>query len=164
MSISCRACAERGFVTSPTLRHSSDVPCLGSKSLRWLRLRFSISRGTCREQAAASSSLPVRMSRFLRRRRDFIPGCISSLHSNGCISSLFRVYYFITLLQVSAKQQDMEGKFAVVNRAVDILITYEHKLPERIQAIYDSMSGRWTNLKTKVGQAKQKIGPRIREE
>ena len=89
---------------------------------------------------------------------------LAAISSNGCISSLFRVYYFITLLQVSAKQQDMEGKFAVVNRAVDILITYEHKLPERIQAIYDSMSGRWTNLKTKVGQAKQKIGPRIREE
>lgn len=58
----------------------------------------------------------------------------------------------------------MEGKFVVVNRAVDILTMFEHRLPERIQAIYDSMSGRWTNLKTKVGQAKQKIGPRIREE
>lgn len=70
----------------------------------------------------------------------------------------------LIFIKVSAKQLEMEGKFVAMNRTVNILNVYKHTLADDTQQIHASLPNRWTNLKTKVSQAKIKIGPRIREE
>ena len=66
--------------------------------------------------------------------------------------------------EVSAKQQEMDGQFTAMNRAVLLLKKYAQALPERTKGLYDAAPGRWNNLKTKVSLAKQRLGPRIQEE
>lgn len=51
-----------------------------------------------------------------------------------------------------------------MSRTVDILNVHQHKLADDVQLFHASLPNRWANLKTKVSQAKAKIGPRIREE
>ena len=67
-------------------------------------------------------------------------------------------------LKVSAQQQVMDRKFAAMHRTVCLLRKYEQTLPELTQKLFDVAPGRWSNLKSKVSLARQRLGPRIQEE
>ena len=66
--------------------------------------------------------------------------------------------------QVSAEQQEMDGRFAAMQKTVQLVKRYGHQLPESTQRLFDTAGGRWNNLRTKVSLAKQRLGPRIQEE
>jgi hypothetical protein len=68
------------------------------------------------------------------------------------------------MLQVSAQQSEMDGKFTAMHRTVLLLKKYGQILPEKTQYLFSAAPGRWSNLKTKVSLAKQRLGPRIQEE
>ena len=67
---------------------------------------------------------------------------------------------------VSGKQQEVEIRFELMRRTLSLLKTYsssnenEKVLFENCQTIIN----RWQNLKTKVMQAKQRLGPTLKEE
>ena len=68
------------------------------------------------------------------------------------------------ILQVSAQQSEMDGKFSAMNRTVQLLRHYGQTLPEKTQQLFNAAPSRWNSLKTKVSLAKQRLGPRIQEE
>ena len=72
--------------------------------------------------------------------------------------------YTMSLLQVSAQQQEMEGKFAAMHRTVLLVKKYGQRLDGGTQRLFDGAPGRWNSLKTKVSLAKQRLGPRIQVE
>ena len=51
-----------------------------------------------------------------------------------------------------------------MQRTVSLIKKYDQMLPEESQALFDTATTRWNNLKTKVARAKQRLGPRIQEE
>ena len=65
---------------------------------------------------------------------------------------------------MSAQQSEMDGKFAAMNRTVQLLKHYGQTLPEKTQHLFNAAPSRWNSLKTKVSLAKQRLGPRIQEE
>ena len=67
--------------------------------------------------------------------------------------------------KISAEQAVTQNKFTIMNKAVDILKLYSpNLLKEDVIQLYQTIPDRWTNLKTKVSLAKQRLGPRIQEE
>ena len=58
----------------------------------------------------------------------------------------------------------MDGKFTAMKRTVLLVKKYGQTLPPQTQSLYDQAPQRWSNLKTKVSLAKQRLGPRIQEE
>jgi len=68
------------------------------------------------------------------------------------------------ILQVSLAQQQFEGKFPIMQRAVQILNRYDHRLSDATRNQLDAMPVRWNALKTRVSLAKQQLGPKIQEE
>ena len=58
----------------------------------------------------------------------------------------------------------MDRKFAAMHRTVRLVRKYKQTLPESTQKLFDAAPGRWSNLKSKVSLAKQRLGPRIQEE
>ena len=66
--------------------------------------------------------------------------------------------------EVSSKQQEMEIKFELMKKTLTILKKYEqYEVPE-LEGKFNGTPLRWTNLKFKVTQAKQRLGPTIQEE
>lgn len=58
----------------------------------------------------------------------------------------------------------MDRKFSVMQKMVALLRKYGQSLPEKSLFLFSAAPGRWSNLKTKVSLAKQRLGPRIQEE
>lgn len=81
-----------------------------------------------------------------------------------CFSVAVSLCIFVSTRQVSAQQSEMDGKFAAMHRTVLLLKKYGQILPEKTQYLFSAAPGRWSNLKTKVSLAKQRLGPRIQEE
>ncbi|CAF0810777.1 unnamed protein product, partial [Didymodactylos carnosus] len=65
---------------------------------------------------------------------------------------------------VSSKQQEVEVKFELMRRTLSILKTYSPSDTTELNSLYNSTIQRWQNLKTKVMQAKQRLGPTLQEE
>lgn len=70
----------------------------------------------------------------------------------------------LSWVQVSAEQQEMDGRFSAMQKTVLLVKRYGHQLPDTTQRLFDTAGGRWNNLRTKVSLAKQRLGPRIQEE
>lgn len=66
--------------------------------------------------------------------------------------------------EVSTQQAEMDSKFVAMKRTIALLEKYDQKLPEMTQKFYAAAPQRWNNLKMKVNQAKQRLGPRIQAE
>ncbi len=66
--------------------------------------------------------------------------------------------------EVSSKQQEMEIKFELIKRTLKLLKKYERFDVAELEAKFISTPVRWTNLKSKVTLAKQRLGPTIQEE
>ena len=67
-------------------------------------------------------------------------------------------------IQVSAQQTGMDSKFAAMHRTVLLVRKYEQKLPDQTEIMFECAPTRWTNLRTKVSMAKQRLGPRIKSQ
>ncbi|UJR11505.1 hypothetical protein I4U23_015686 [Adineta vaga] len=67
---------------------------------------------------------------------------------------------------VSGKQHEVEIRFELMRRTLSLLKIYsssnEHEL--NLNEKYQTIMNRWQNLKTKVMQAKQRLGPTLKEE
>eukprot|EP00795_Rhopilema_esculentum_P016198 gene16198-7569_t len=78
------------------------------------------------------------------------------------------IFSFMRLMrifnEVTAQQTELDTKFATMKRTLSLLEKYEQKLPETTQKFYAAAPLRWNNLKMKVNQAKQRLGPRIQAE
>ena len=58
----------------------------------------------------------------------------------------------------------MDSQFVAMRRTVTLINDYGHKLPTKVQILFDGAPTRWNNLKSKVSLAKQRLGPRIQQE
>lgn len=67
---------------------------------------------------------------------------------------------------VSGKQQEVEIRFELMRRTLSLLKSYSSSNEnERVLfEEYQTIINRWQNLKTKVMQAKQRLGPTLKEE
>jgi dynein heavy chain len=65
---------------------------------------------------------------------------------------------------VSSKQQEMEVKFELMKRTLNLLKKYNRFDVIDLEAKFNNTPIRWTNLKSKVTLAKQRLGPTIQEE
>ena len=52
-------------------------------------------------------------------------------------------------------------RFHIMKKTVDLLERYGETLSAETKDLFKSSPERWTNLKTKVSLAKQRLGPRI---
>lgn len=66
--------------------------------------------------------------------------------------------------EVSSKQQEMEVKFELMKRTLNLLKKYNRFDVIDLETKFNSTPIRWTNLKSKVTLAKQRLGPTIQEE
>lgn len=66
--------------------------------------------------------------------------------------------------EVSSMQQEMDIKFELMKKTLNLLKKYDQYEVPVIEAKFNSTPPRWTNLKFKVTQAKQRLGPTIQEE
>ncbi|CAF1586293.1 unnamed protein product, partial [Rotaria sordida] len=67
---------------------------------------------------------------------------------------------------VSSKQQEVEIRFELMRRTLSLLKMYSssNKSESILHDKYQTIINRWQNLKTKVMQAKQRLGPTLKEE
>ncbi|CAF4123855.1 unnamed protein product, partial [Rotaria sp. Silwood1] len=67
---------------------------------------------------------------------------------------------------VSGKQQEVEIRFELMRRTLSLLKMYSSSNEDEITLHdkYQTIINRWQNLKTKVMQAKQRLGPTLKEE
>ncbi|CAF3998412.1 unnamed protein product, partial [Rotaria sp. Silwood1] len=67
---------------------------------------------------------------------------------------------------VSGKQQEVEILFELMSRTLSLLKMYSSSNEDEIvlHDKYQTIINRWQNLKTKVMQAKQRLGPTLKEE
>lgn len=65
---------------------------------------------------------------------------------------------------MSSKQQEMEVKFELMKRTLALLKKYNRFDVIDLEAKFNNTPIRWTNLKSKVTLAKQRLGPTIQEE
>ena len=65
---------------------------------------------------------------------------------------------------MSSKQQEMEVKFELMKKTLNLLKKYNRFDVIDLEAKFNSTPVRWTNLKSKVTLAKQRLGPTIQEE
>ncbi|XP_033103095.1 dynein heavy chain 9, axonemal-like [Anneissia japonica] len=96
---------------------------------------------------------------FLKRTEPEIESITGEERDTASFMKMMRLFN-----TVSAKQQEMDGKFTAMNRTVLLIEKYGHTLPQATQKLFSAAPSRWNNLKTKVSLAKQRLGPRIQEE
>ncbi|XP_076457719.1 uncharacterized protein LOC143291635 isoform X3 [Babylonia areolata] len=96
---------------------------------------------------------------FLKRIEPEIESITGEERDTASFMKMMRLFN-----EVSAQQSEMDGKFAAMHRTVLLLKKYGQILPEKTQYLFSAAPGRWSNLKTKVSLAKQRLGPRIQEE
>jgi predicted metal-dependent hydrolase len=67
---------------------------------------------------------------------------------------------------VSGKQQEVEIRFELMRRTLSLLKMYSssNETERILNEKYQTIINRWQNLKTKVMQAKQRLGPTLKEE
>jgi hypothetical protein len=67
---------------------------------------------------------------------------------------------------VSSKQQEVEIRFELMRRTLSLLKMYSSSNDNELNLHenYQTIINRWQNLKTKVMQAKQRLGPTLKEE
>lgn len=99
------------------------------------------------------------LDEFLKRIEPELEGITGEERDTMSFMKMMRLFN-----EVSAQQQEMEGKFSAMHRTVDLLDHYKHSLSGATLKLYQAAPGRWNNLKTKVSLAKQRLGPRIQEE
>jgi dynein heavy chain len=66
--------------------------------------------------------------------------------------------------KVSSKQQEMEIKFELMKKTLVLLKKHDEFEIHELEKKFNSTPLRWSNLKSKVTQAKQRLGPTIQEE
>jgi hypothetical protein len=67
---------------------------------------------------------------------------------------------------VSGKQQEVEIRFELMRRTLSLLKIYSSSNETELNLFerYQTIINRWQNLKTKVMQTKQRLGPTLKEE
>ncbi|XP_069470025.1 uncharacterized protein [Ambystoma mexicanum] len=96
---------------------------------------------------------------FLKRTEPQVERITGEERDTGSFMKMMRLFN-----EVSAKQAEMDVQFTVMQKTVTLLEKYEMKLPAVSEILYKAMPGRWSNMKTKVSLAKQRLGPRIQQE
>ncbi|KAJ1184768.1 hypothetical protein NDU88_001571 [Pleurodeles waltl] len=96
---------------------------------------------------------------FLKRTEPQVERITGEERDTGSFMKMMRLFN-----EVSAKQAEMDVQFVVMQKTVTLLEKYEMKLPTVSEILYKAMPGRWSNMKTKVSLAKQRLGPRIQQE
>ncbi|XP_078672103.1 uncharacterized protein LOC144911712 isoform X1 [Branchiostoma floridae x Branchiostoma belcheri] len=99
------------------------------------------------------------LDKFLKRIEPDIEGITGEERDTASFMRMMRLFN-----EVSAQQQEMDGKFQAMHRTVLLLEKYQMQLPAATERLFKAAPGRWNNLKTKVSLAKQRLGPRIQEE
>jgi dynein heavy chain len=66
--------------------------------------------------------------------------------------------------EVSSRQQEMEVKFELMKRTLNLLKKFNRFDVIDLEAKFNNTPIRWSNLKSKVNLAKQRLGPTIQEE
>ena len=66
--------------------------------------------------------------------------------------------------ELFAKQQEMEVKFELMRNTIKLIKKYNRFDVSDLEASFNLTPLRWTNLKSKVTLAKQRLGPTIQEE
>ncbi|XP_064650622.1 uncharacterized protein LOC135502065 isoform X3 [Lineus longissimus] len=99
------------------------------------------------------------LDEFLKRIEPEIESITGEERDTASFMKMMRLFN-----EVSAQQSEMDGKFAAMRRTVLLLQKYGQTLPEDTEQLFKAAPGRWTNLRTKVSLAKQRLGPRIQEE
>ena len=87
---------------------------------------------------------------------------VENLKKLICVRNFLKIEIF--LQKVSSKQQEMEIKFELMKKTLALLKKYEEHEVTELENKYNGTPLRWTNLKSKVTQAKQRLGPTIHEE
>ncbi|XP_020627063.1 dynein beta chain, flagellar outer arm-like isoform X2 [Orbicella faveolata] len=96
---------------------------------------------------------------FLKRIEPGIEAITGEEQDIASFMRLMRVFN-----EVSTQQAEMDSKFIAMKRTIALLEKYDQKLPEMTEKFYTAAPQRWNNLKMKVNQAKQRLGPRIQAE
>ncbi|XP_066025345.1 uncharacterized protein [Pocillopora verrucosa] len=96
---------------------------------------------------------------FLKRIEPGIEAITGEEQDIASFMRLMRVFN-----EVSTQQAEMDSKFVAMKRTITLLEKYDQKLPDMTQKFYAAAPQRWNNLKMKVNQAKQRLGPRIQAE
>ena len=88
--------------------------------------------------------------------------CITGLeHDTETFMKIMRLFN-----SVSNKQQEIEIGFELIRRIINLikLSSLSNEIQENLFNRYQLIIHRWQNLKTKVMQAKQRLGPTLKEE
>lgn len=99
------------------------------------------------------------LDQFLKRMEPDIEKITGEERDTATFMKIMRMFN-----EVSSKQQEMEVKFELMKRTLNLLKKYKRLDVIDLEAKFNSTPVRWTNLKSKVTLAKQRLGPTIQEE
>ncbi|CAF0814108.1 unnamed protein product [Brachionus calyciflorus] len=99
------------------------------------------------------------LDQFLKRMEPDIEKITGEERDTATFMKIMRMFN-----EVSSKQQEMEVKFELMKRTLNLLKKYKRLEVVDLEAKFNSTPVRWTNLKSKVTLAKQRLGPTIQEE
>ena len=96
---------------------------------------------------------------FLKRMEPDIEKITGEERDTATFMKIMRMFN-----EVSSKHQEMEVKFELMKRTLNLLKKYNRFDVIDLESKFNSTPVRWTNLKSKVTLAKQRLGPTIQEE
>ncbi|KAK6172547.1 hypothetical protein SNE40_016179 [Patella caerulea] len=105
------------------------------------------------------SDMLEKLDLFLKRIEPEIESITGDERDTASFMKMMRLFN-----EVSAQQNEMDGKFTAMHRTMILLKKYGQTLNDKTQFLFNAAPGRWNSLKTKVSLAKQRLGPRIQEE
>jgi dynein heavy chain len=99
------------------------------------------------------------LEQFLKRMEPDIEKITGEERDTATFMKIMRMF-----TEVSSKQQEMEVKFELMKRTLTLLKKYNRFDVIELESKFNSTPIRWTNLKSKITLAKQRLGPTIQEE
>ncbi len=96
---------------------------------------------------------------FLKRMEPDIEKITGEERDTATFMKIMRMFN-----EVSSKHQEMEVKFELMKRTLNLLKKYNRFDVIDLESKFNSTPIRWTNLKSKITLAKQRLGPTIHEE
>jgi dynein heavy chain len=99
------------------------------------------------------------LDQFLKRMEPDIEKITGEERDTETFMKIMRIFN-----EVSSKQQEMEIKFELMKKTIDLLKKYNRFDVYDLEVKFNQTPVRWSNLKSKVTLAKQRLGPTIQEE
>ena len=96
---------------------------------------------------------------FLKRMEPDIEKITGEERDTATFMKIMRMFN-----EVSSKHQEMEVKFELMKRTLNLLKKYNRFDVIDLESKFNNTPIRWTNLKSKITLAKQRLGPTIQEE